>query len=293
MKKFLFGLAPVLAMAALASAPATALARHHHKDPPCRVLASFTTGAAPAAGKCVAPPGVVKGGVEAQNLRDNGDGNITTPVSTNFPTNGLLVNTLSEVRFVATISKVAVASKLAQGYGFFGVDLYANPENSTTICRSATGAVPWIDLQNTTIFNSTNVSAVFDSFSPWTFTINSDSSACASPGKVTIRNVSLLFEQLGAGKGPVVASGTFVGTYSAPTAKCPGGGIEIEPTQTGITTEPASEKVEVNNGVANTAALFCFVSANNYLFPKTAPSWAELTNINAETPEGIWKTKEP
>lgn len=292
MKKFLFGLAPLLAVAMFAVVPSSALAHHRdgHRDGPCRVLVSWN--ALPAAGKCAEPPGV--SAAEAQNLRDNSDGAGTTPLSTNFGTDGLLVNTKSEVKFVATIAKVALTNTLVKGYGLFGVKLYVNPENNLEKCRAATGAVPWVDLQNT------SPSAVFNSFSAWSFTINSDAEnakkekVCGTKaGVVTIRNVSLLFEQLGAGKAPVIASGTFVGKYSQPEKeKCPAGGVEIEPEQPGITTEPVVEKLEINNGVAGKGPLFCFVSANNYLFPAKEPKWEEFININKHE-SGIWKTATP
>lgn len=98
---------------------------------------------------------------------------------------------------------------------------------------------------------------------------------------MTIANVSLLFETFAAGS-PVTATGSFIGKYEQPGANCPAGGVKLEIKQPGITTSPVTEKPELDNGEEGNAFI-CFVSANNYVFPTTAPTWA-LSN-----PKGIWK----
>lgn len=288
MKKFLIGLAPLLALVVFALAPSAALAHKHSTDGPCRVLASNTK--EPAKEGCAEPPGVSK--VEAQNLREEEDGAATNPISLNFVTSGLLVNTKSKIRFGATIGGVKLFNESPLGYTFFGVDLMSNPTNSLAKCVAATGTVPWIDIQNG------KPSAVFNVGTAASFYVMSDNKKCEEQkvaGVVCVREITLLFEQLGAAKAPVIASGTFCGKYSQPNAeKCPGGGIELNNEQPGVTTEPASTPpVVVDNGEEGKPALLCFVSANNYLFPKTAPTWAPFTDINGDLNIGIWKTKEP
>jgi hypothetical protein len=293
MKKFLFGLAPLLALVVFALAPSAALAQKHKADGPCRVLAAWT--ALPAANACAEPPGV--SATEAQNLRDEADGTETTPDSSNFETSGLLVNTKSQLKLALKIAGVGFANEIPLGYGFFGVDLSNNPTNNKEKCPGATGTVPWVDLQDG------KPSAVFDVSTAWSFEILSESESGSKSCKelkrastFIVREATLLIETGGAGKSPIIASGTFVGNYSQPNeAKCPGGGIELAVKQPGITTEPEAEAgtIEFNNGTAGTAALICFVSSNNYLFPKTAPTWGtSFTNSTEKAGIGIWDTKE-
>jgi hypothetical protein len=273
MKKFLFGLAPVLAVAAFALVPSGASA----VPVQCRVLADA---AAQHFGvECNNPPGVV----EPQNLRENNDGVSTSPQSTNYGTDGFAVNTAGKLRFCATSALLGrICNSNPAGYAFFGLKLFTNPESSATVCRRAEGNIPWVDIQRATS------SPVFDgALSAWTFSVNSDNAGCSSTqkGVVTVRNASLLFETLAAG-GPVIATGTFKGVWSQPSSaagKCPAGGIEINKVQSGITTEPETTAIEIDNGEATPAPAFiCFVSANNYLYPDTAPVWAPFTGA-------IWK----
>jgi hypothetical protein len=263
------------------------LTKNNEVRPGCRVLAAWNQ--EPEKGKCANPPGIAI--TEAQNLREEEDGAAEVPQSTNAVTSGLLVNTKSKIRFGATIGGVKDFNESPTGYAFFGMDLMSNPENSTTVCRAATGMVPFADIQNG------KPSAVFDVGTAWSFSVFSDSEACSKlerASKVYIREANLLFEQLGAGKAPVIASGTFVGKYSQPNSeKCPAGGVELENKQPGVTTEPASTAVVVDNGEEGKTAVLCLVSANNYLFPKTAPTWAPFTNSTEKEKLGIWKTKEP
>lgn len=265
---------------------AQAVTRARHRDGPCRVLVAWT--AEPAKEKCAAPPGVST--EEAQNLREEEDGAAKEGViSTNFPTNGLLSNTKSKIAFTAKIAGTTLTNESPAGYTYFGVNLMSNPTNSTTVCKAATGTVPFADIQDG------SKSAVFDVGTAWSFTEQSNSTACGSfAGRIIIREITLLFETLGAGKTAVIASGTLIGKASPPNAeKCPAGGIELNVEQPGFTTEPAAEKLEITNGEAGKAALICFVSANNYLFPKEAPKWEKFTNSTGKEGIGIWNTKEP
>jgi hypothetical protein len=293
MKKLLFALAPLLALVAFAMAPSAALAHKdstlahkHSTDGPCRILAAWT--AEPEKEKCAEPPGVST--TEAQNLREEEVGAPTTPFSTNFPTQGLLVNTKTSLRLSTTIGGVAFRSSSPTGYVFVGLNLTSNPTNSTAACRAATGYIVFVDVQRG------SPSAVFNGTTAAPFVAFSDSLACpvAVRSKVFIRELTLLFEQLGPGKAPVTANGTVEAAFSNPNAeKCPAGGVELSVKQPGLTTEPVSEKLEIDNGEAEKAGSLCFVSSNNYLFPKTAPTWAPFTNTTEKEKIGIWSTKEP
>jgi hypothetical protein len=269
----LLGLVLVAVFAVTAAIPAAAMAAS-----PCRVLTVGTASQGVGTETCSEPPRVSK--TESQNLRETGDGSETTPISTNFPTNGLLSNTDGEVRWSMTIAGVKSRNATPAGYAFLGLKLNINPASSSKACRVSTGTVPWVGVLHS------SPSAVFDGNTEWTFSIDSNSTACTAEnrGKVTIHNVGLLFETLGAGKAPIVATGTLTGVYEQPGANCPAGGVKLNTSQSGITTEPASSSaVEVDNGTTGSSAYACFVSANNYLFPKTAPTW-KLTSGT-----GIWK----
>jgi hypothetical protein len=286
MKKFLLGLVPLLALGAFAVAPSAALAHAHHKDGPCRILTVWT--AEPAKEKCHEPPGVST--EEAQNLREEEVGASTSPISTNFATQALLVNTKSKVRGTTTIGGVAFRDEVPTGYLLFGLYLTSNPTNSGSVCRAATGSVTFTDVGNG------RPSAAFAGTTAWPFSVFSDSTSCptATRGLVVIRDVYMVADQLGAGKTPVIAAGTLVGTYSEPNSeRCAGGGVELDVRQPGLTFEPASEKDELDSGEAGTPAFLCVVASNNYLFPKTAPTWAPFTNSTEKEKLGIWSTKEP
>jgi hypothetical protein len=270
-RRGLLGLVLAAVLAVIAAIPAAAMAAS-----PCRVLTVGTASQGVGTETCSNPPGVSIS--ESQNLREAGDGTETTPVSTNFPTDVLATNTDGAVRWSITIGGVPFNNSSPAGYAFLGLKAEHDAVSSTTECRAATGPIPWVGILHS------SPSAVFDGNTAWTFAIDSDSTACAAEnrGKVTIRNVGLLFETLGAGKAPIVATGTLTGVYEQPGANCPAGGVKLNTSQPGITTEPANEGVEVDNGVKGKNAYVCFVSANNYLFPNTAPTW----NLTSGT--GIW-----
>jgi hypothetical protein len=226
---------------------------------------------------CNNPPGVTA----PQNLRDDEDGAGTNPVSTKFGTDALAVNTKGPLRFRATDAGVVVNNENPTGYAFFGLKLDKDELSSATVCRKATGWVTSVDIQHATpsaAFSGTAPTP--NGLGPWTLTLVSDSTACpaAERGKVTVGNVSLLFETLvPITKTPVKATGSFTGKYEQPGANCPNGGVKLDLKQPGITTEPATTNPEVDNG-AGSEAFVCFVSANNYVFPSSAPTWAASTN---------------
>jgi hypothetical protein len=272
-QKILISLAPALLVAGFALAPSAASAAE------CRVLIAGVASPGVEGVGCTNPPGVTA----PQNLRDDADGAGTTPVSTKFGTDALAVNTKGPLRFRATDAGVVVNNENPTGYAFFGLKLDKNELSSKTVCRKVTGWVTSADIQHATpsaVFSGTAPTP--SGLGPWTLTLNSDSTACAEPGKVTIANVSLLFETLvPIAKTPVKATGSFTGKYEQPGANCPSGGVKLDRLQPGITTEPATTNQEVDNG-AGSEAYVCFVSANNYVFPSSAPTWAASTNQ-------IWK----
>jgi hypothetical protein len=276
-RRALLGLAPVLTVAAFAVVPAGASAAE------CRVLTSAAK-AGPFT-PCNEPPGVTA----PQNLRANTDGSATTPKSENFGADALAVNTAGPWRYSYKTSKVGFSWSVPAGDVFFGVKLQSNPESSATVCRAATGTIPWVDIQHA------SPSAVFDGSTAWTFSINSDHTICSpNEGSVTIGNVTLLLEQLGAGKSPVIATGTISGKYINSTsegAPCQGGGVELYNHQPGITMNPASENgtIEIDNGTTGKQVSICFVSSNNYLFPNAAPTWAPFTDVNGITEAGLFE----
>src|SRR5271169_6549991 len=118
-KKFLIGLAPVLAVAAFALVPSAAMAGVE----PCWVLTSAKV--KPPVGTCNNPPGVLA----PQNLRDNA---FTPPAGGGFGTDALAVNTHAAIRFRAKISGVFVNNFSPAGYAFFGLKLVRNPLSPKT-----------------------------------------------------------------------------------------------------------------------------------------------------------------
>jgi hypothetical protein len=275
----LLGLVLIAVIAVIAAIPAAAMA-----GSPCRVLTAGTTSQGVGTETCNNPPGVST--ELQQNLRESGDGTETTPVSTNFPTDVLTSNTGGKVRWSITIGGVKFSNSTPAGDAFLGLKLEDDPVSSTKECRVATGVIPWVGVLDS------SPSAVFDDNTAWTFSIESNSTACAAEnrGKVTIRDVGLLFETLGTSKAPIVATGTLTGVYEQPGTNCPAGGIKLNTSQPGITTEPASgTAVELDNGTTGSSAYACFVAANNYLYPTTRPTWAHFTNSTGKEGIGIWK----
>jgi hypothetical protein len=272
-ERCLLGLVLAAVFAVIAAIPAVATAAS-----PCRVLTVGTSSQGVGTETCSEPPGVSPS--ESTDLREVGDGTETTPISTDFPTDALLSNTKAEVRWSMNIGGVKVRNLTPAGYAFLALKLEGNPVSSAKACRVATGTIPWVGVLDS------SPSAVFAGNTAWTFSIDSNSTACAAEnrGKVTIHNVGVLFETLGTGKAPIVATGTLTGVYEQPGANCPAGGVKLSASQPGITTEPASgSAVEVDNGTTGSSAYACFVAANNYLFPSKAPTW-KLTGGT-----GIWK----
>jgi len=292
-KKFLISLAPLLAVAAFALVPSAALAV---VSKPCltNVLCSGNEGKEPLRDDFAEPPasttgsfGTVKGG---------------------FGTSALAVNTAGPLRLLAKLGTVTVANKNPAGYAFFGVKLDKNSVTSTTKCETATGYVTFVDIQDATTLNekgeevSSPVYSGEGPFSPtlptgargglgpWLLKINSDNTGCseAERGKVTISNVSLYFPTLSG----LVATGQFVGQYVQPTggtvAPCPAGGVELAISQPGISLTLGTTP-ELDNGTTGKKAFICFVSSNNYLFPKTAPTWAPFSDFTKSEKPGIWK----
>jgi hypothetical protein len=267
--------APVLAAVMSALAPLNASA-----TVACRVLTMGTAAQGVGTETCNNPPGVTA----PQNLREAGDGSETTPVSTNFPTSVLVVNTKSKLRYSVTIGGVGFGNEIPDGYAAFGVKLERDPVSATKACRVATGAIPWFGASNG------KPTAMFAGTGAWTFSVDSNSTACAEGGKVTIGNVSMLLEKIGPGGSPILVAGTLEGRYSQPRETgCLAGGIELNVDQPGITTEPATERFEIDNGEAKVPVFLCFVGASNYVFPTTAPTWAPFTNTTEKANIGIWK----
>src|SRR5665213_3205697 len=112
MRKFLFGLAPLLAVVAFALVPSGASALVQ-----CRVL---TSGKSQNLGvECNNPPGVAI----PQNLRDN-----TTDTPNGFGTDGLAVNTKGGLRVSLKIGGVAIRNSVPEGYAFLGLKLETNED---------------------------------------------------------------------------------------------------------------------------------------------------------------------
>lgn len=249
---------------------------------PCRILTWGSSSPGVGASTCNNPPGVTA----PQNLRASSDGGETTPTSTNFPTSLLLVNTKGKLRWSSKIAGTTERETIPTNYALIGLTLEGDPESSTTACHAATGKVRWADLSHG------EPSGAFDGSDAWAFSLNSSSEACAEHerAKVRLRGVSLLFETLGAGKTPLVATGTLAGTWEQPGVECPAGGIQLETKPTGMSTEPASESVEVDNGTTGEAAYLCVVSANNYVTPSEKESWKLTEGTGLYSDAGVgWK----
>jgi hypothetical protein len=267
----LLSLAPILAVAAFALMPAVASA-----TVACRVL-TYGTSSQGQKTTCNNPPKVTI----PQNLRESDDGAGTSPVSTNFPTEGLAVNSKGVLRLTSKLSGIEEeGSTIAKGYAFFGVKLESDPVSSATECKAATGTIPWVDIQNSSSLEGSS-SPVFDGISSWKLSIQSDNGIGTCFGQVTISNVSLLFDN--EYHLTVAVTGSLSGVYEQPGANCPAGGIKFNTSQSGLSSKPEMEDFELNSGEKGRNAYICFVAANNYLYPSSAPAWA-LTQGT-----GIWK----
>lgn len=219
-----------------------------------------------------------------------------------FGTSALAVNTDDSLRLIARAGETPVAANSnPTGYAFFGLQVDRNPVTSCGAGNEfATGFVQFADIQHATpspVFaNIGHVTSAAEKEEgkvggggPWPFRVRSDHCE-TEPGRVTIENVKLFFPKLEG----AIATGTFVGTYEQPSnaegANCPGGGIKLDILQPGVTVKVGPEEFESsvdNGGGAN--AFLCFVSANNYLWPETAPTWAPFADEAESEVPGIWK----
>lgn len=208
-------------------------------------------------------------------LRDNA---VTPPTGGEYGTGGLAANTAGALRFSALVGGVRVFDESPRGYSFIGIKLGKNPLTSKTVCEKATAGVDFSDFQNG---KTAGVSSpIFDNNLIWALSINSDNEGCAAGarGLVTIEKVGLYFPGL---TGALI-TGTVTGHWVQP-GECSGGsgGVKLEVKQAGLTVTGGSSP-EIDNGTAGNSALICFVSANNYVYPQTAPLWTPLTG-------NIWK----
>ena len=167
------------------------------------------------------------------------------------------------------------------GDAFFGLKVDKNPVAGCAAGNEfATGWVEFADIQNAKKEGNTVASPVYSGtapvvaggasggFGPWPFKIRSDTCK-TEPGVVTIENVNLFFPALGA-----TAAGTITGVYEQPGTNCPGGGVKLNVTQTGL-----GAGREIDNGTEGQNAFLCFVSSNNVLFPTTPPTWTLTGSI--------------
>jgi hypothetical protein len=246
----------IAALAAMAMSAASAVA-----EPACTVNVLCKTGGA------------------GEKIRDDVDAATLPPGHTEIKGGGgfgadvLATNTTAPIRLRAPTPNLT--NTTPKGYAYFGLKIDLNPAAGTAAV--ATGWVEFADFQNSSVspvFTGEAPAApggtAIGGYGPWPFTIN-------KAGEVSISNVTLYFPNFG-GAGKVAAAGTFTGTYirSSATSTCPGGGIKLNVAQPGVTSSPAVGALEVDNGTAATNAVICFVSSNNYLFPKVAPEWKEL-----------------
>jgi hypothetical protein len=205
-----------------------------------------------------------------EKLRDN---STTPPTGGEFGTEALAVNTAGSLRLTAKIAGLAAHNENPKGYAFFGIKLGKNPASAN--CNIAEGSVTFADLQDATTGGAE--SPVFPNNVVWPIKVRSDK-CTTEPGVVTIESVGLFFPNFHELK----ATGTFTGKWVQPGA-CPGGsgGIELNVKQTGVALSTGTEP-EIDNGTTGKPAFICFVSAENYLYPTTAPTWTPLTGA-------IWK----
>jgi hypothetical protein len=271
-RKYLFGLLPILAVLASAMAP-SAFALKPSKPCTKNILCTGNEGTEGLRDDFTEPPeGVSGGSLGSSILGSNTAGPLRLTIGANFNEN-------------------------PQGYAFFGVKLHSNPETSTTVCREVEGWVTFVDIQRASgEYEATPVtnSPVFDDTSPgdngpWPIGIHSNQTICgAKAGKVTIEHVALYL--------PVpkkLITGTLIGVYVQPSTpakptKCPAGGIALEENQNVTINGKSGEAVKIQAG-ASGVAVICFVSSNNWVFPKTAPTWSPFMDFTESETPGIWK----
>ncbi len=263
MKRFLVGLLPLLAVAASAVVPSAAAA--------------------------VACESQVLCNAAGVNLRDDlSEG----PTGGGFGTDGLAVNTQGPLRwcekYVSGTGCGGTTNKNPANDAFVGITLRENRAFPKTAkekeeCKeaagreaAATGWVQWVDIQDATSTGGTS-SPVYAGTSPsangpWSLTIRSDE-CTTNPGRVTIGKFAAYL--------PVPnwilttpTTGGLVGKYVNPGSTCAGGGAELNVEQA-LELNGASAARTIDDGTTGTTtkAILCFVSANNSLYPTTAPTW--------------------
>jgi len=116
---------------------------------------------------------------------------------------------------------------------------------------------------------------------PWSLSIRSDL-CTTNPGRVSIDRVAVYMPVPGWWV-TTPSTGAIAGKYVQPGSTCAGGGMELNVEQTFEINDIAGTRT-IDNGTTGTGskAILCFVSANNYIYPKTAPEWKELQGA-------IWK----
>jgi len=223
------------------------------------------------------------GGAKGPALRDD---LVEPPEGGGFGTDGLAVNTQGPLRmcekFKAGTGCEGANTRLPINDAFFGSKLHENPTSAN--CHIAYGWVEWADFQNVT-FGGVS-SPVYAGTSPgdngaWSLSLRSDKCA-TNPGRMTIGKVAIYLPVPGWWV-TTPSTGEIVGTYVQPGAVCAAGGVELNVEQQVEVNDVLAART-IDNGTTGTAtkAILCVVSANNYVFPKTGPKWAELQGA-------IWK----
>lgn len=265
MKKFLFGLAPLLAVAAFAVVPSAASA--------------------------VACESQVLCNASGINLRDDLN---EPPAGGNFGTDALAVNTQGPLRLCEAVGCAGVTNKNPVNDAFFGIKLHENrafpkTKEQEEECKEAAGRaaeafgwVEWADFQNATNSSGTS-SSVFAGTSPgsngpWSLSVRSNK-CTTKPGRVSIDRFAVY---LTVPKWWVTtpSTGEIEGKYIQPGSVCAGGGVELNLEQK-LEINDELKTVQIDNG-SGAKAILCFVSAGNYLYPTTAPTWGPFTGA-------IWK----
>jgi hypothetical protein len=264
--KFLISLAPALVAAALAVVPSTALAVVS-KACTTNVLCSGNSGAEP--------------------LRDDAT---TPPTGGGYGTSVLAVNTAGNLRYGFKVAGVTARNEIEAGYADFGIKLVENPKSKAGECVVAKGLVTWVDIQKAGLSGNKKSSPVYDNTEKaWPLSVRSD--FCATePGVVKVEGVGLFLPELE----KEVVGGALTGKYVQPTggevAPCPAGGVEFNVKQPLVTLSVGEAgSFELDNGTVGKPAFLCFVAANNYLFPKTAPKWAPFSDFTESEKPGLWK----
>jgi len=218
---------------------------------------------------------VLCGNTATESLRDD----LASP-NTGYGSSILAVNTAGAIRILAFEHGKQFNSlfgRVPTGYAYLGIDLHENQETSKTACHKATGWVTFADFSHTE--KKEWAKELFTNTSPgyagaWPISINSSNEGCTgeNKGKVTIEGVAI-GDNFGLGVEPF--TGTLTGHF-VQAGSCPGGsgGIELAVRQPGMTAPETFEKVEIDNGEAPVD--LCFVAANNYLYPTSAPSWTPV-----------------